>query len=71
MSDIKLTHMQNIALLTMKSGKNVFLTGPGGSGKSFLLKYFIDWYNESNEQNQDIQRIYVTSTTGLSSILIN
>jgi ATP-dependent DNA helicase PIF1 len=71
MSDIKLTHMQNIALLSMKSGKNVFLTGPGGSGKSFLLKYFIDWYNESSEQNQDIQRIYVTSTTGLSSILIN
>jgi len=23
------------------SGKNIFVTGPGGCGKTFLLKYYI------------------------------
>jgi ATP-dependent DNA helicase PIF1 len=65
--DIKLTEKQEDALSYMKKGQNVFLTGPGGSGKSFLLKYFIDWYNFPDEDS----KIFVTSTTGLSSLLIN
>ena len=63
-----LTDKQNEAFNCMKSGKNVFLTGPGGSGKSYLIKYFIDWYKEENHGSDDI---FITSTTGLSSILIN
>ena len=59
-----LTQKQQIALEYMQSGKNVFLTGPGGSGKSYLLKIFINWYKFSD-------KIFVTSTTGLSAILIN
>jgi ATP-dependent DNA helicase PIF1 len=65
--DIKLTEKQENALSYMKKGNNVFLTGPGGSGKSFLLKYFIDWFNFEDENS----KIFVTSTTGLSSLLIN
>ena len=64
-----LTEKQQNAFNTMKSGKNVFLTGPGGSGKSFLIKYFIDWYR--SEKEDDDSKIFITSTTGLSSILIN
>jgi len=63
-----LTEKQQNAFNTMKSGKNVFLTGPGGSGKSFLIKYFIDWYRLEKE---DDSKIFITSTTGLSSILID
>lgn len=59
-----LTDKQQSAFEFMKSGKNVFLTGPGGSGKSYLLKIFINWFS-----NKD--KIFVTSTTGLSSILID
>jgi len=64
-----LTEKQQNAFNTMKSGKNVFLTGPGGSGKSFLIKYFIDWYK--SEKEEDDSKIFITSTTGLSSILID
>ena len=38
---IELTEKQSNAFEAMKTGKNVFLTGPGGSGKSFLLKHVI------------------------------
>ena len=69
MENIQLTEKQQYAFNSMKSGKNLFLTGPGGSGKSFLLKYFIDWYRSEKETEKE--KIYVTSTTGLSSILID
>ena len=64
-----LTQKQHDAFSFMKSGSNVFLTGPGGTGKSFLLKYFIDYYK--NNAETDREQIYVTSTTGLSSLLID
>jgi ATP-dependent DNA helicase PIF1 len=67
--DIQLTEKQQDAFSSMKLGKNIFLTGPGGSGKSFLLKYFIEWFR--NEKENDKEKIYITSTTGLSSILID
>lgn len=66
--NIQLTEKQELALESMKRGKNVFLTGPGGSGKSFLLKYFIEWYKENKEM--ETKKIYITSTTGLSASLI-
>jgi len=64
-----LTKKQEESLEYMKKGKNVFLTGPGGSGKSFILKYFIDWYKNQNVENES--KIFITSTTGLSSLLID
>lgn len=64
-----LTLKQKEALRHMKSGKNIFLTGPAGTGKTFILKYFIDWYKE-NKENEDY-KIYITSTTGLASLLID
>lgn len=64
-----LTKKQEDAFEYMKKGNNVFLTGPGGSGKSFILKYFIDWYKNQNIENES--KIFITSTTGLSSLLID
>lgn len=64
-----LTLKQKEALGHMKSGKNIFLTGPAGTGKTFILKYYIDWYKE-NKENED-SKIYITSTTGLASLLID
>ena len=64
-----LTKKQQEAFECMKLGQSVFLTGPGGSGKSYLLKYFIEWYRQ-NEETPKTQ-IYITSTTGLSAILID
>ena len=64
-----LTEKQIEAINSIKEGKNIFLTGPAGSGKSFLLKYFIDWYKI--EKENDSNKIFVTSTTGLSALLIN
>ena len=67
--DANLTTKQLNALKSIQSGKNVFLTGPAGSGKSYLLKYFIDWYKENNED--DNNKIFITSTTGLSALIID
>ena len=48
-----------------QSGSNLFISGPGGSGKSFLIKYFANHL-------QDIGSSYqITSTTGCSSILLS
>ena len=66
---MELTEKQECAFNSIKEGKNVFLTGPAGSGKSFLLKYFIDWYKIEKETNNG--KIYITSTTGLSALLID
>ena len=67
----KLTEKQELALEYMKSGKNVFLTGPAGTGKSYLLKIFIEWYSINNIEYESDKSIYITSTTGLSALLIN
>ncbi len=65
---MKLTKKQEEALYHMKTGKNVFLTGAAGTGKTYLLQHFIDWYKRKIIDENDL---YITSTTGLSAILIN
>lgn len=44
---------------------NVFLTGPPGSGKSFLINKFIEWAYKTNK------KIAVTASTGIASKIIN
>lgn len=67
---MNLTKKQYLAYDKMINGFNVFLTGPGGTGKSYLLKHFIN-YKKNTLKKNDKYSLVVTSTTGLSSSLIN
>ena len=64
---MNLTPLQEEALKYMKTGNNVFLTGQAGTGKTYLLKIFIEWFNTNNDEKE----LVITSTTGLSALLIN
>jgi ATP-dependent exoDNAse (exonuclease V) alpha subunit len=44
---------------------NVFLTGPPGSGKSYLINKFIEWANNNNVT------IAITASTGIAAKIIN
>lgn len=52
---------QNEALALMKMGKNVFLTGEPGSGKTFLLNKYIAYLRELEV------KIAVTASTGIAA----
>lgn len=54
---------QEYAYSLMKTGKNVFITGGGGVGKSHVINRFIQEY-------RPIRKIGITSTTGISALLI-
>ncbi len=56
---------QNTIFEKYKNGENIFITGPAGSGKSFLIKTIV---NHSKEINKKIQ---VCALTGCASILLN
>jgi len=52
---------QNTALNILKSGKNVFITGSAGTGKTYLLNQYIGWLKE--------RRVYPTivAPTGIAA----
>lgn len=64
---IRLKKKQAQAYSLLTQDKNVFLTGPGGVGKTALLKMFTQAYQEDGLG----RKIAVTSTTGTSAILLN
>ena len=64
-----LNNKQNEAFKAMKNGLNIFITGPGGSGKSHVINFFVEYYKNNYENDEN--KLYVTSSTGLSSLLIN
>jgi ATP-dependent DNA helicase PIF1 len=60
---------QKNAFEAMINGNNIFITGPGGSGKSHVINYFVKYFKENLENENE--QLFVTSSTGLSSLLIN
>ena len=56
---------QNLIFEKYKNRENIFITGPAGSGKSFLIKNMVQYSNENN------QKIQVCALTGCASILLN
>ena len=60
---------QQYALEQMKNGQNVFITGPGGCGKSFVIGAFIDYLKFTLGDNY-CRFVGKTSTTGSSAYLI-
>ena len=61
---MELSTEQQQALDLFKDGKNIFLTGPGGSGKSLLIKKFVE---NANLQNKEVQ---VCAMTGCAAVLL-
>ena len=53
--------LQSTALNILKSGKNVFLTGSAGTGKTFLLNQYIQYLRERNV------KVAVTASTGIAA----
>lgn len=62
---MELSREQQIAYDKYLKGDNIFITGPGGSGKSELIRLI---YKHAISQWKDIQ---VTALTGCASILLN
>lgn len=60
-----LNEEQRKTLELFQDGENIFLTGPAGTGKSFTLKILCAWCKEEGIEYA------VTSTTGISALLIN
>ena len=52
---------QKEALLILKTGKNVFLTGPAGSGKTFVINEYIKYLKDHNVP------VGITASTGIAA----
>lgn len=59
-----LSYQQKVAFNKYKQGQNIFITGPGGTGKSALIKKI---YLHALEHHKNIQ---VTALTGCAAILL-
>ena len=56
---------QEKALAILKSGRNVFLTGSAGAGKTFVLNQYIDYLKERKIA------VAVTASTGIAATHMN
>ena len=56
---------QKTALDILKLGHNVFLTGPAGSGKTYLLKQYIDYLKKNHIG------VAITASTGIAATHMN
>jgi ATP-dependent DNA helicase PIF1 len=58
-----LTPDQQAAFAAIQEGKNIFLTGPAGTGKSYLLQHILN--------NLGGKRVALTAMTGCAALLIS
>ena len=61
----QLTEEQQRAFALVEQGKSIFLTGPGGTGKSFLLKTIYEVIPQRTEKH-----VAITAMTGCAALLI-
>lgn len=61
---VVLDRKQNQCLQLLKKGENLLVSGPGGSGKSTLIRTVIRWFEKRGKN------VGVTATTGSASVLI-
>lgn len=59
-----LSESQREALLCAHRGDNMFITGPGGAGKSFIIKRIVDELRDNGKS------VVITATTGSAAWLI-
>jgi len=64
--DAKFTS-QAEALARLFSGKNVFLSGPAGSGKTFLIERYCEWLDAEFEGRVNVA---ITASTGIAAQLL-
>ena len=64
-NEISLNDEQESALNNFKAGKNIFLTGPAGTGKSVTLSKIREYCNLAKIE------LGITATTGTAAFLIN
>ena len=57
--------IQEEALDLLKLGHNVYLTGPAGSGKTYLLNKYIEYLKNHNV------RLGITASTGIAATHLN
>lgn len=62
MKDLQLTPSQERAFNLFKKGHNIFLTGKGGSGKSFLTRHIIEYCYKN------CRSVIVCAPTGIAAI---
>ncbi|GMO64004.1 MAG: hypothetical protein Ta2D_10850 [Rickettsiales bacterium] len=58
MGDYALSKSQKLAFDKIKEGKNVFITGPAGTGKSYLL----------NCLKKEYKNLHITASTGIAAV---
>jgi ATP-dependent DNA helicase PIF1 len=64
-SKMSLSYEQQVALQKFKNGNNLFITGPGGTGKTRLISQLVEWSKQKSLQYQ------VCAMTGCASVLLN
>ena len=62
---MELSFEQELSFNKYIQGNNIFITGPGGSGKSALIKYI---YEHATQYERNI---HVTALTGCAAVLLN
>jgi len=62
---MELNEEQRIAFERIQAGENIFLTGPAGAGKSFLVKHIVTWATTIANKT-----IATTALTGCAALLL-